>query len=251
MNALIIEDEQLAAERLSNLIMKTGDIDVVGQFDTIKDTVAYLKKNKETVDILFCDVQLADGLSFNIFDKVEINMPVVFTTAYDEYSLKAFEVNSLDYLLKPIRYEDLRKAISKYESIYQERHFKVDAEMLRNLFKQRQFRERFLVKLGSRFYNKPVEEVSYFSSENRIVYLHDGQAGRKFVTDFTLDELMREHLDPQQFFRISRQFIVKIHAIETMKTFSNQRLILQLKSGQIHELIVSREKVPSFKEWFE
>lgn len=253
MNALIIEDEQLAADRLSDLISRSDrDIHVLGQFDTVRDTVDYLKKNQGNIDILFCDIQLADGLSFNIFEKIKINVPVVFTTAYDEYSLRAFKVNSVDYLLKPIRYEELEQALDKYQSIYSKQQFVLDSATLRSYFEPgAKYKERFLVKSGNKYYNKPVKEITYFSSDNKIVYLHDTQSGRKYITDFTLEELTKKYLDPRLFFRISRQFIVNINAIDVINTFLNQRLILQLRNGQTDELIVSREKVVSFKEWFD
>ena len=251
MKALIIEDEQLAADRLTEMVQKLGrDLEVVGQFDTVKETVAFLEANPDEVDILFCDIQLADGLSFNIFEKVEVHQPVVFTTAYDEYALRAFKINSLDYLLKPVRQQELTKALDKYQNIYDRRLSNIDLSQLKALFTKKRYKERFLVRLGKKFFNKDISEVTYFSSESKIVYLHDQQPGKKYMTDFTLDELMKLYLDGDRFFRINRQFIVHIDAIEMMKPYSNQRLILQLKMGQIHELVVSREKVSAFKEWF-
>ncbi len=253
MNALIIEDEQLAAERLSSLIAQSDrDINVLGQFDTVRDTVDYLSENQDNVDILFCDIQLADGLSFNIFEKVDVNVPVVFTTAYDEYSLRAFKVNSIDYLLKPIRYEELEQALNKYQHIYSKKQFVLDSAMLKSYFEGGQkYKERFLVKSGNKYYNKPINEITYFSSDNKIVYLHDKLSNRKYITDFTLEELAKNHLDPNLFFRISRKFIVNIDAIEVINPYLNQRLILQLRNGQNDDLIVSREKVVTFKEWFD
>ncbi len=253
MKAIIVEDEQLAADRLNSLVSQADEsIEVIAQFDTVRETVSFLESNGGEVDLLFCDIQLADGLSFNIFDKVTFDAPVIFTTAYDEYTLKAFKVNSLDYLLKPVRLEDLDQAIKKYKNILKQRNFVIDTERLKQYLESpRKYRERFLVRNGTKFFNKAVGDITYFSTENRIVYLHDEQPGKKYITEFTLDELMRDLLDPDQFFRINRQMIVNIEAIELMKAYSNQRLILQLQSGQIDELIVSREKVQEFKKWFE
>ncbi|MEL6561609.1 MAG: LytTR family DNA-binding domain-containing protein [Bacteroidota bacterium] len=252
MNALIIEDEQLAADRLIAMIEKSGQqINILDQFDTVRDTVDYLQNKQEEVDILFCDIQLADGLSFSIFEKINVKTPVVFTTAYDEYSLKAFKVNSIDYLLKPVQQDELNDALDKYQSLYSDRSNSIDFSKLKELFEhKKQYKERFLVKSGSKYYNKPVAEITYFSSDNKIVYLHDGESSKKYMTDYTLDELMKNHLDDKRFFRINRQFIVHINAITLMKPYTNQRLILQLSSGQVDELIVSREKVANFKEWF-
>lgn len=250
MRALIIEDEQLAADRLAGLIQETSDIDIVGQFDTIRETVSFFETNEKEIDLMFCDIQLADGLSFKIFEKVDINIPVIFTTAYDEYSLQAFKVNSLDYLLKPVQFSDLQAAIKKYTSLYQKQSQLIDATMLRDFFNQPKFKERFLVKLGTKYYHKPVEDITYFSSVDKIVYLHDDQAGKKYMTDFTLEELITDHLDPNKFFRINRKFIVHIESIELFKPYQGQRLLLKLHKGQVDELLVSREKVASFKSWF-
>ena len=251
MNALVIEDEQLAAERLISLIDQSGeDIKVLEQFDTVRDTVDYLSEHQQQVDILFCDIQLADGLSFSIFEKIKVNTPVVFTTAYDEYSLKAFKVNSVDYLLKPVKQQELNEALTKYQNIYRDK-LEIDLSKLSELFNQTpSYKERFLVRSGSKYYNKSIEEVTYFSLDNKIVYLHDRETSKKYMTEFTLEELIKNHLDPRKFFRINRQFIVCIDAIALMKPYPNQRLILQLKYGQLDELILSREKVSSFKEWF-
>lgn len=253
MNALIIEDEQLAADRLSTLIKKSKrDIEVLDQFDTVRDTVDYLSKFKANVDILFCDIQLADGLSFNIFEQINIEVPVIFTTAYDEYSLKAFKVNSIDYLLKPIRYEELEKALDKYQTIHANKQYTIDPALFKRYFEsETNYKERFLVKGGNKYYHKPISEITYFSSDNKIVYLHDHQPNKKYITDFTLEELTKKHLDPKQFFRISRKFIVNIDSIDVINPYLNQRLILQLKNEHIDELVVSREKVASFKEWFD
>lgn len=250
MKAVIVEDEQLAADRLANLIKQTASIDVVGQFDTVRDTVSFFEKQENQIDLMFCDIQLADGLSFKIFEKIDVNIPVIFTTAYDEYSLQAFKVNSLDYLLKPVQYADLEAAIKKYTSIYAERKNPFDPSVLQELFLKKKFKERFLVKLGSKYYHKPTDKITYFSSENKIVYLHDQSAGKKYMTDFTLEELAAEHLDPDHFFRINRKYIVNIQAIELFKAYPGQRLILKLHEGQMDELLVSREKVVAFKEWF-
>ncbi|MEL7002327.1 MAG: LytTR family DNA-binding domain-containing protein, partial [Bacteroidota bacterium] len=226
MNALIIEDEQLAADRLSQLISKSNrDIQVIGQFDTVRDTVDYLQDNQAKIDILFCDIQLADGLSFNIFEKIKVDVPVVFTTAYDEYSLRAFKVNSVDYLLKPVRYEELEQALDKYQSIYSKQKFVLDPSALKSYFEPgNKFKERFLVKAGNKYYNKLVNDITYFSSEDKIVYLHDGGSSKKYIADFTLEELTKKHLDPHLFFRISRKFIVNINAIDVINPYLNQRL---------------------------
>jgi len=251
MNVVVIEDEQLAAERLCQMIAsERSQVNVIAQMDTIKEAVDFIQTSGDEIDMLFCDIQLADGLSFKIFEKVQVKSPVVFTTAYDEYSLKAFEVNSLDYLLKPIQKADLRRALVKYDTLYDRSVFQLSSDFISSFLKQKDYKERFLVKSGSKFYNKSTRDITYFSTENKLVYLHDNEPGKRFLTDFTLDELVRDLLDPNTFFRINRQFVVNIDAIELFKAYSGQRLILQLKQGQMDELIVSREKVSIFKEWF-
>ncbi|MGB3463685.1 MAG: response regulator, partial [Cyclobacteriaceae bacterium] len=181
MRALIIEDEQLAAERLSSMISESGkDIHVIDHFDTIRDTVDYLKIHQQEVDIMFCDVQLADGLSFSIFEKLNIVTPVIFTTAFDEYTLKAFKVNSVDYLLKPLRQDDLNEALEKYCNIHR-RSAKIDLSSIQEYFgNQTDFKERFLVKSGKKYYNKSIDDITYFSSDKKIVYLHDFDSSCKY-----------------------------------------------------------------------
>ena len=251
MNAIVIEDEQIASDRICEMIHEEGEINILAQLDTVKEAVSFISETKDEIDILFCDIQLADGLSFNIFNKVEVKSPVIFTTAYDEYSLQAFEVNSLDYLLKPIKKEDLRRALSKYDNLYDRSVFKLKPEFVSDFLNRNNYKERFLVKLGTKFFHKQIADITYFSTENKLVYLHDTQSGRRYLTDYSLEELERDHLNPRQFFRISRQFIVNMNFIEVLKPYSGQRLSIQLAQGQADELVVSRDKVSAFKDWFD
>ncbi|MBV6645318.1 MAG: response regulator transcription factor [Cyclobacteriaceae bacterium] len=251
MKAVLIEDEPIAMDRLLSLVKQLEEpLDIIGQFDTVRESVAFLADRKDDVDVLFCDIQLADGLSFDIFDQVKITNPVIFTTAYDEYSLKAFEINSLDYLLKPVRYKDLSAAIDKYKDIYAKRSFEDSIAQIKELWlNPSPYRNRFLVQMGNKFFQKRVDETTYFHVDNKVVYLYDQSPGRRYVMDFTMEELVEKHLDPKIFFRINRKCIVHVDAIELMRSYPNQRLLLKLKVPHQEELVVSREKVSHFKKW--
>lgn len=250
MNVLIIEDEQLASDRLKRMIQEIDtQVAVKDQIDTIRDAVSFLKQEQETLDLIFCDIHLADGLSFEIFHQVELDKPVVFTTAYDEYSIEAFKVNSIDYLLKPIKKEDVERSLNKYRKIYSN---KIDVMLLKDLVlgNPQKSPKRFLVKSGTKLIPKKMEEIGLVYIEHKVVQLQDFPQGKNYLVDFTLDEMMNNELDHQTFFRINRKQIVNIEAIEAIKPYSNQRLSLSLKIPTNLELIVSREKVNDFKKWF-
>jgi DNA-binding LytR/AlgR family response regulator len=252
MNLMIIEDEQLASDRLRQLILKRNpQYNILGQCDTVRDSVKTLSEAGEKIDLLFCDIQLADGLSFSIFDQVKVDSPVIFTTAYDQYSLRAFEHNSIDYLLKPVKYEDLDRAFGKYEKYYEKPSLPDQIAELRQYFEKAQYKQRFLLQIGSKFYHKKAGEIAFFHIDNGIVYAYPYENGKRFSTDYTLDELATEHLDPNIFFRINRKTIVNIEAIEMFKSYVNQRLQLKLRVATTEEMVVSREKVANFKKWFD
>lgn len=251
MRALIVEDEQLAADRLSSIINKIDkSVEVVAQLDTVRDTVAYLKQHQQDLDLLFCDIHLADGLSFEIFEQVEVETPVIFTTAYDEYSIKAFKVNSVDYLLKPIQEEEVRNSLNKYSSFF-EPNLKGLAD-LKSLFANstKTQPKRFLVKAGMKLIPKKADDIAFAFVENKVTYFLDINTEKTYMMDFTLEELMSTQLDIQQFYRINRRQIVNIESIDVIRPYLNQRLSLSLKVHTNQELIVSREKVNDFKKWF-
>jgi len=248
MKVLIVEDERLAAERLEEMIKKydTG-ITIAGPLDTVQETSQYLSTHND-VDVLFLDIQLADGKSFELFDQTPYLKPVIFTTAYDHYSLKAFKYNSIDYLLKPVRFEDLTFALNKFKRLNPEERVGVlTKEFVRELMQANTFKKRFLVKQGSRIQYIPVEEIAYLFADGKISYLVSKEQ-KQFVIDHTLEELESELLDPIFFFRISRKAIVRIDAIQEVRTQVN-RLEINLAQPSDFPLVISRDKLKLFKDW--
>jgi len=256
MKVIIIEDEGLAAERMVDLILQYDPkIEVLVNLDSIESAVEWFEKN-ESPDLAFFDIQLADGLSFDIFEKTTVNCPVIFTTAFDEYALKAFKVNSIDYLLKPIDLEDLSKAFEQYKTQYPEsRQTEIALPDLR-VFQQtmqmitRQYKTRFIIKAGSKLSSIPIEEVDYFFSENKITWLKS-QSGKKHEVDYNLEQL-EQLLDPKLFYRLNRKYIAAYPSIVNVTAFSNSRLKVNLKGqDKKEEILISREKVTSFKRWLD
>jgi two-component system, LytTR family, response regulator LytT len=251
MNILIVEDEELAVKKLQKTLASIDpSANVVGITDSIKDTVDWLQANT-TADLILMDIELADGQSFEVFNQVEVKAPVIFTTSYDEYALKAFKVNSVDYLLKPIQTEDLQAALNKYKKLAETRKPDLNLESLVKQIQQqlqpKEYRKRFLVKHAQKLVSVDVEEIAYFYSDGRLNFFktHDN---KKYVVDYTMEEL-EEMLDPDKFFRISRAFYVSIESIEKIDDYFGNRLILQLKPAVDKEALVSREKVSDFKKW--
>ena len=210
MKVLIVEDENLAAERLKNLILQyDNSIEIVEWLDAVEETVSWLNNN-EMPDLLFFDIQLADGLSFEIFDAFEITAPVIFTTAFDEYALRAFKVNSIDYILKPLDYQELKVAIDKYKSQYQQENnpipnWNVFQETLKAIKTGNDYKTRFAVKKGVHLASIPIEDIAYFFSEHKISWLKTYE-GKKYAVDYTLDQLS-EVLQPKNFFKLNRKYI--------------------------------------------
>ena len=245
---VIIEDEKPAARLLERKIEKLG-YQVLDKLTSVEEAVHWFQHNEEP-DLIFLDIQLSDGLSFEIFDQVEVKSPIVFTTAYDAYALRAFKLNSIDYLLKPISDAELKGAIDKFNE--QRASFFAFTEQL-NLFKSflspapKESKERFLIKLGTQLKIVPVGEVACFFSTNKITYLKTKE-GRDYILDHSLDEVEKT-IESEQFFRISRKHIVGIDMIKEIIAYSNSRLKLNLYIDFEDELIVSREKVNDFKLW--
>jgi len=252
MKLLIIEDEYHAQKYLSNLIkqvMPTAQI--LDMLDSVEDSVEWFKNNP-TPDLIFMDIQLADGLSFNIFKKVEVNAPVIFTTAFDQYTLQAFKVNSVDYLLKPIDEVDLKKSIDKYEQLYGNNQSFNRESLLKviNSFQQKEnFRQRFLIKQGKDFIYLPVEDIAYLYSSDGMTFIMDKHRKRHLL-DSTLDSIEKE-LDSNYFYRISRKQIIHIQSVAKIFSYFNYRLKLELKPESKVEAIVSRERVKEFKAWLD
>lgn len=250
MKILIIEDETPAASRLERLIKAyKPDVEVVKIIDTVEDAVECLKKKPE-IDLIFMDIQLADGLSFEIFNQVEVIQPVIFTTAYDHYAVRAFKVNSVDYLLKPVDEEELKSAIEKYERINHSASQSGMKEILAAVRSESQhYRRRFLVKTAGRLAFIQANDVGYFFSEEGVTFIVT-MNNERYLLENTLEEL-EQQLDPGEFFRINRKMIIASKSISRMEPYSNNRLLLNLNPTFSEEVVVSRHRTSEFKHWLD
>jgi len=249
MNALIIEDERLAADKLQKMLIEIDtEITILARIESVIDAINWLNSN-EVPDLIFMDIQLDDGVCFEIFDAVKIDTPVIFTTAYDSYAIKAFQVNSVDYLLKPIEKVALFKAIEKYKSIYHLRNS--INEKLKSVSSQfaGNYKSRFFVKIGTHFHTIAVDEIQCFFIQERAVFLKTIQ-GKKYDLDYSLEQV-QQMVDPASFFRINRNYLIHINAIQDIFSYSANRLGVKLKMMDHLDMIVSREKVADFKKWLD
>jgi len=249
MNIIIIEDEKPAARLLQRKVEKLG-LQVNMLLHSVEESLAWFQSNIHP-DLIFLDIQLSDGLSFEIFETLDIKSAVIFTTAYDEYALRAFKLNSIDYLLKPIDEDELEIAIHKFKSQFQKSivsnlDFDAIKKMLVNPI-DRNFKKRFTIKVGQQLKMIGIEEVECFFSENKGTYLHTFDK-RQYLLDTTLEQLEND-VDPKDFFRISRKFILPLKAIKEIQMHSNSRLKIILPTYREDEVIVAREKVNDFKQW--
>lgn len=254
MKVIIVEDEVPAAEKLERYLHKyDSNIVVTARFDSVTNSVAWLKENQDSIDLIFMDIQLIDGLSFQIFQQVQVRKPVIFTTAFNEFALDAFKVNSIDYLLKPITFTDLSSALKKLENLKQQFQWNNEktgkVENAFSAIKTKEYKNRFMVKLGEHIRSITADQISVFYADGRDVYLVTNQ-NRKFIIDYTL-EALEDILNPSTFFRLNRTFILNINAIKDVLVYSNSRLKITLQQDFDKEIIVSREKVGEFKEWFD
>lgn len=254
MKVIIVEDEVPAAEKLERYLQKyDSSIEIAARFDSVSGTVSWLKDNQESIELIFMDIQLIDGLSFQIFQQVQVRKPVIFTTAFNEFALDAFKVNSIDYLLKPITFTDLSASLKKLEMLRQQ--FKLNSDQADRVGKAfsavqaKEYKNRFMVKLGEHIRSITTDQISVFYADGRDVYLVTNQ-NRKFIIDYTLESL-EDILNPSTFFRLNRTFILNINAIKDVLVYSNSRLKITLQQEFDKEIIVSREKVGEFKEWFD
>ncbi|NOX47379.1 MAG: response regulator transcription factor [Chlorobi bacterium] len=255
MKILIIEDENPAIEKLENMLNKYDpEIEIAGICTSIEQSVKWLRNLDNVVDLLFMDIQLTDGLSFEIFEKTEVNTPVIFITAYNEYAIRAFKVNSIDYLLKPLIYDDLYRSLEKIKLLREnlpanKERIQYD-ELSRALLQMnKSYKIRFLVKVGDHIRSVKAENIELFYAEGRTVYILTKKQN-KYIIDFKLEELETK-LDPKMFFRANRSFIININAISDVVVYSNSRLKIELNREFEKEIIVSREKVAQLKIWFE
>jgi len=252
MNVLIIEDEEAASSRLKQMLTYIDDtIEVSGILESVKETVKWLKEN-ELPDLAFFDIQLADGLSFNIFTKVDISCPIIFTTAYDQYAIEAFKVNSIDYLLKPINPDALQKSLIKYKKLKNVFKSAPSSEQLKKLLIElsrgkKNYKSRFLVNKGDILLPILTDDIAYFYTEEKVVFLVTN-TDKKHIIGFTLDNL-EQQLDPEKFFRANRQFIISINAIHKVHTYFNYKLKVEIIPEPESGIIVSRTRVNDFKNW--
>jgi len=249
MNVIIIEDEKPAARRLGRMLATLG-IEAKTMLHSVEESINWFQQN-EHPDLIFLDIQLSDGLSFEIFEEIEVKSAIIFTTAYDEYAIKAFKLNSIDYLLKPIDENELKVAVDKFKAHQpNQTDLKVNIDDIRKLLINpidRKFKKRFTIKIGQHIKIIHVDEIECFYSENKATYIYT-TANRSYLIDGSL-ELWQEQLNPEQFFRVNRTFIVHINAIKDIIAYSNSRLKLMLNLFNKTEIVVSRERVKQFKSW--
>ncbi|MGI8581048.1 MAG: LytR/AlgR family response regulator transcription factor [Chitinophagaceae bacterium] len=248
-NVLIIEDEEAAARRLQKMITEVlPEVNIHPSIATIRSATERLKTNPKP-DLVFLDVHLADGESFEIFKEVNVSCPIIFTTAYDQYALEAFKVNSIDYLLKPIKKDELQRAINKFLNLSGSPVPSVDIQKLLLSLKQEKvnYKERFAVKYGEHIKTIETTDAAYFYTENKANFLIT-KDNKRFAIDYNLDQL-EELLDPKKFFRINRQFLIGFHSITEMFTYSKSRVLIKLNPASKLETIVSTERSAEFKAW--
>lgn len=258
MRVLIIEDEipaQNELERLLNACVKDlgESIQIVDYIDTVEDAVDWLRSGNP-VDLIFMDIQLADGKSFEIFNQVSVDAPVIFTTAFDNYAIQAFKVNSIDYLLKPIGIDYLLAALDKFRKIHSQKSPKPllsedQISHLLNVGKPQDYKKRFVATLGERIMQIPVDDIAYFYADDNTVFMVTNQK-RKYVINYKLDQLT-QLLDPALFFRATRKYIAKIDSIREINKYFNSRLLLALEPPTADEVVVSRAKVAEFMAWMD
>lgn len=251
MNVIIIEDEKPAARRLSRMIEDIGLVTNT-MLHSVEESINWFQNN-EHPDLIFLDIQLSDGLSFEIFEHVSISSAIIFTTAYDEYALKAFKLNSIDYLLKPIDEDELRIAVDKFKNQQdQQTEVQLNFDDIKKLLVSpldRKYKKRFTIKVGQHLKIVSADEIECFYSENKSSYIHT-KSNRNYLLDGALEQLQQD-LNPEHFFRVNRTFIVHINAIKDIVAYTNSRLKIILNSYNETEIIVSRERVKDFKEFIQ
>ncbi|MDR2039079.1 MAG: LytTR family DNA-binding domain-containing protein [Bacteroidales bacterium] len=249
MKVLIIEDERPAAEKLSRLLEEINpDIKIVDILKSVEQSINWLNSNPNP-DLIFMDIQLQDGISFEIFENCEVKVPVIFTTAYDEYALKAFKVNSIDYLLKPIVIDELKTALNKFHSLHVHQP---DYSKLETIVRQLQpkTKERFLIRIGEHYRSIPVTDINCFYIMERNTFILTN-TGKSYPVDYSLDKI-EQLADPKLFFRVNRNFIIHFYAIKDIIVYSSNRLKIILNDRiEQEDILVSRERVADFKKWMD
>ncbi len=250
MNILIIEDERLAAEKLKRLIHEIDDsIEIIGHLESVVDTVNWFGSH-DAPDLVLMDIELDDGICFEIFDSIKIKTPIIFTTAYNQYAIKAFKVKGVDYLLKPVSSEDLGTALEKYRDLYYNKETSVDKidQLYRQMVKD--YKTRFMVRIGKHYHSVSVKDVACFYIRERSTFMKT-RTGKSLDVDYSLEQI-ESMVDPEQFFRINRNYIINIESIADMISYSSSRVKVTLQNFEhLDDLIVSREKTAAFKEWLD
>lgn len=250
MKILIVEDENINANRLKRLLEELEpDCEILNIIDTVEGAIKWLNSN-DMPDLITLDIRLADGISFSIFEEVKITCPVIFTTAYDEYAVRAFKVNSIDYLMKPIEKNELKTALEKFKHLSKGKNDTDDiAKILKGFINKRSYRLRFLVSYRDGYKSIDVADIDFVYSEFKTSHLFL-QNGIIIAIAQTMEEL-EEELDPNLFFRANRQFFIRAESIKSIANYFNAKLKIQLKSDPDREVIISREKAPFFKQWMD
>ncbi|MEI6751909.1 MAG: LytTR family DNA-binding domain-containing protein [Paludibacter sp.] len=247
---LIIEDEQPAAKRLEKMLAEIApDVEITNRCDSIESSIAYIQSGAKP-DLIFLDIQLGDGLSFDIFKQVEISCPIIFTTAYDEFAIRAFELNSIDYILKPVSKEKLEKSIEKYRKISQQ-NSSSDWSALASLLEKgkREYKQRFLVYVGEHLHSVQTSDIAYFYSVEKSTFLVS-QAGKSYSVDFSLDKL-ETVVSGDDFFRINRNYLVEFRSIKKINILSKSRIKLMLEPATTDEILISTARTHDFREWLD
>lgn len=255
MKILLVEDEALLAKQLKSLVISIEpSAELLAHTNSVQATTAWLQTH-EPPELILMDIELADGQCFEVFNQVTVKSPVIFTTAYDEYALRAFKVNSIDYLLKPIKEEDLQTALQKWKKLTAQKagtpfpamNVEVLVHELRRTSDQQHYRDRFLVKQGQKLLSIPLKEIAFFFARNSVNFIITKQ-NQKFIVDYTLDEI-EKNIDPQEFFRVNRQFIVSHDIIAAIHPWFNGKLKIEVTLPTEEEVIASRDKAPVLKAW--
>lgn len=244
MNCIIVEDERHAVKHLENQIAATGHpVNVLERLGSVTKAVEWLRQNQ--ADLIFLDVELVDGLSFEIFDHVEIKTPVIFTTSYEQYLIKAFEVNSISYLLKPVKMENLRSALTKFRTLYEE------PQAIRNkIFTvNHDYQRRFLIQSGNTMVIVHADDIAWFNIENSRFIILTTREKQQYVLESSTLDVLEQRLDPAKFFRINRQYIINIDAIQTMHRMEKGRIRIDTLPSSKEDLVVSAEKATEFRNW--
>lgn len=249
MKVLIIEDERQTADRLEGLILKYDKtIQILGKIASVEKTLAYFGQQEAVMpDLIFLDIHLEDDLGFRIFEELKLTIPIIFTTAFNEYALRAFKTYSIDYLLKPIDYDELCEAIDKFKNMFGHQNNRDRFDQFLENFSKSTYKDRFLVSVGTRLQSISLQEIAYFSYERKTTLVNTTD-GKFYSMDYSLDKLL-ELLDPKQFFRINRSYVVSLSSIRSINQYPAGKLILELVPKTNSEVLVSIDRITSFKEW--